>query len=175
MRQSWLGMKVSSNPADSVRLRLTFRLPKATKIFQAVKTRSKEALEASRKKIEEVDEALRLEYNGIEEKRLGYDSHFKTAQEAGRTPPSDEGVELRDAETLRGDLETQQHNLDLHLNTNPGVIEQYENRQRQVSLYATTIYLLPTNPCSRLPPCPRRLTVARKNAPDWRVRSRWRR
>ena len=34
---------------------------------------------------------------------------------------------------LREELETQQANLDLNLATNPGVVEQYEKRKRDVS------------------------------------------
>ena len=97
-----------------------------------MKTRSKKVLDDSRNKIEEVDDNLRAEYNQIEAARLQFDSDLKAAQHNKTTPPSPKGIELRDSETLQVDLETQRHNLELHLNTNPGVIEQYENRKREV-------------------------------------------
>jgi hypothetical protein len=108
-----------------------------------VKADSKQALDASREKIEELDDDLRADYNQIEEARLQYDSDLKNAEKNRTTPPSSKDIELRDAETLQVDLETQRHNLELHLNTNPGVLEQYENRKREVSHAAgTTSFLI---------------------------------
>jgi hypothetical protein len=101
--------------------------------FQAIKAESKAALDESRRVINEINSELHAEYDGIESKRTAYDKDLVAAEQEGRTPPSAEGVDLRSLEELQATLETQRANLDLNLATNPGVIEQYEKRKRDVS------------------------------------------
>ena len=104
----------------------------AAEAFKTIRARTRKALDDSRKKIEEVDEGLRAEYNQIETARVEYDEALKQARDKGTPLPDPTGVELRSAETLRVDLDAQKTGLELHLNTNPGVIEQYERRQAEV-------------------------------------------
>lgn len=104
----------------------------AAETFKTIRVRSRKALDDSRKKIEEVDDELRAEYNQIETARVEYDEALKQARDKNTPPPDPTGVELRGAETLRVDLDAQKTSLELHLNTNPGVIEQYERRQAEV-------------------------------------------
>jgi chromosome segregation ATPase len=104
----------------------------ADKAFQTSKGRSKEALEQSRQKIGEVSQELRDAYDEIEGRRIEYEKDFKEAEVNNTTPPSAEHVELRNMEQLEADLETQKANLEMNLNTNPGVVEQYEKRKKEV-------------------------------------------
>lgn len=103
--------------------------------FQAIKTESKAALKESRRVINEINPDLHAEYDEIESKRTAYDKELAAAEQEGRTPPSAEDVDLRSLDELQAALETQRTNLDLNLATNPGVVEQYEKRKRDVSDY----------------------------------------
>ncbi|GLB34268.1 putative P-loop containing nucleoside triphosphate hydrolase protein [Lyophyllum shimeji] len=107
--------------------------------FQAIKRRSKEALENSREVMNALDPELRERYNAIEAARSKYEKDLAKAEENGTTPPSAEGVDLRTLDELQADLETQRANLDLNLNTNPGVVEQYEKRKRDIEQLGKTI------------------------------------
>lgn len=100
--------------------------------FQTIKAESKASLDESRRVISEISEDLREEYNEIESKRTLYDKELAAAEQEGRTPPSADGVDVRSLEELQTDLDTQRANLELNLNTNPGVVEQYEKRKRDV-------------------------------------------
>ena len=75
---------------------------------------------------------LREAYDEIEGRRIAYNSDLKAAEENNTTPPSSEDVELRNTEQLEADLETQKAALEMNLNTNPGVVEQYEKRKKEV-------------------------------------------
>jgi structural maintenance of chromosomes protein 5 len=105
----------------------------AVEVYKKLKEESTQALEVSRAKIEEANDEIRAEYYKIESARVQYDNDLKVAMENGTAPPDKTGVELRDPETLQADLDAAKHNLELHVNTNPGVIEQYETRKRDVS------------------------------------------
>jgi structural maintenance of chromosomes protein 5 len=100
--------------------------------FNAVKAASKQALDDSRLILNGVSPELREEYQAIEDVRAQYDKDVAVAEKEGLSPPSPEGVDLRSLDELRAELETQQANLDLNLATNPGVVEQYEKRKRDV-------------------------------------------
>jgi chromosome segregation ATPase len=76
---------------------------------------------------------LRAEYEEIEQRRTEYEKECKKAETDGSTPPSNEGVELRSTDELRAELDTQQAKLEMNLNTNPGVVEQYEKRKKEVN------------------------------------------
>jgi hypothetical protein len=62
-----------------------------------------------------------------------YDKEVTAAEEQGRPPPPPDGVDLRSLDELQAELDTQRAALELNLNTNPGVVEQYEKRKRDVS------------------------------------------
>ncbi|TFK69418.1 hypothetical protein BDN72DRAFT_614626 [Pluteus cervinus] len=90
------------------------------------------ALEETRGIITEAEEDLRKEYDAIEAARTAYDKQLNEARDDGSTPPSAEGVDLRSLDELEAELQTQQTNLDLNLQTNPGIVEQYEKRKRDI-------------------------------------------
>jgi hypothetical protein len=102
--------------------------------FNAVKATSKEALDESKLVLNGATPELREEYQVIENVRAQYERELAAAEKEGRPPPSTEDVDLRTLEELRAELETQRANLDLNLATNPGVVEQYEKRKRDVSV-----------------------------------------
>lgn len=66
-------------------------------------------------------------------KRTEYENALQNAESNGTTPPSAEGVDLRTADEYRAELESQEAQLELVSKTQPGVIEQYEKRKRDVS------------------------------------------
>ncbi|KAF8076878.1 hypothetical protein FPV67DRAFT_1605252 [Lyophyllum atratum] len=107
--------------------------------FQAVKVASKAALDASRDVMNAIEPELRERYNAIEAARANYERELAAAEQNGTTPPSAEGVDLRSLEELQAELERQRANLDLNLNTNPGVVEQYEKRKRDIEQLGKTI------------------------------------
>ncbi|KAF8637018.1 hypothetical protein AX17_003102 [Amanita inopinata Kibby_2008] len=100
--------------------------------YQRVKQESKEMLEVTREVLVGISQELRGEYEAIENKRTEYDKALKAAQEEGGTLPSAEGVDTRSLDELKTELETQRANLELNLNTNPGIVEQYERRKREI-------------------------------------------
>jgi structural maintenance of chromosomes protein 5 len=103
--------------------------------FNAIKVTSKQALDDSRQILNDATPELRAEYQAIEDVRARYEKDLATAEKDGLSPPSSEDVDLRSLEELRAELETQKANLDLNLATNPGVVEQYEKRKRDVRVY----------------------------------------
>ncbi|KAH0588207.1 hypothetical protein H2248_006920 [Termitomyces sp. 'cryptogamus'] len=107
--------------------------------FRAIKGRSKAALEESREVVQNVEEDLREQYNEIEAKRTQYDRDLTAAEANGTTPPSADGVDVRTVDELQAELNRQQAKLELNLNTNPGVVEQYEKRKRDIEVLEKTI------------------------------------
>lgn len=71
----------------------------------------------------------------FQEPRSQYRRALAEAEERNSTPPSAEGVDLRTLEQLRDALETEQTQLEMTMATNPGVVEQYENRKREVMMH----------------------------------------
>lgn len=113
--------------------------------FRAIKTRSKAALEESREVVQNSEEDLREQYNEIETKRAQYDRDLAEAEARGTTPPSAEGVDVRTVDELQAELDRQQAKLELNLNTNPGVVEQYEKRKRDVSNHLICVVIAMLN------------------------------
>lgn len=73
------------------------------------------------------------QYKQIEKDRVEYETAAKEAAEQGMPPPEvPESIDMRSSDELQAELETQRANLEMNLNTNPGVIEQYEKRKRDV-------------------------------------------
>lgn len=91
-----------------------------------------EALSESRAVVAGVSDELRDEYRAIEDARSDWEKNAKAADEEGQPRPSTEGIELRNLDELQAELDIQRANLDLNLTTNPGVVEQYEKRKRDV-------------------------------------------
>lgn len=99
------------------------------RLYEEVKAKSKDALERSKETIKSTTEELRNEYDNIAAARVKYEEEVKRGAE-----PTGEGVDLRSYEELTAELDAQRAHLDITLATNPGVVEQYEKRKRDVSL-----------------------------------------
>ncbi|KAJ6600848.1 hypothetical protein B0H10DRAFT_1738427, partial [Mycena sp. CBHHK59/15] len=68
-----------------------------------------------------------------EQARTAYDQAVQEAEKNGEDPPMPaENVDLRTMDELQTELEKQEANLEMNTNTNPGVVEQYEKRKRDV-------------------------------------------
>jgi DNA repair exonuclease SbcCD ATPase subunit len=102
-------------------------------LLNEAKQASVDALEQSRETLKNLDDDLNMEYKEIETARLDYERLKKEADQAGRSPPSSDGVDLRPLETLTAELEERRAQLEIMLATNPGIVEQYEKRKRDVS------------------------------------------
>lgn len=107
------------------------------KQFQKIKAESKEILERSRQGLAAAPEEIQKEYDVIEEVRLLYEKNLELAKNQRLPEPDASGVDFRTADELQAELETQRANLDMNLNTNPGVVEEYEKRKRDVRVLLT--------------------------------------
>ncbi len=96
------------------------------------KTESKNALDDSRRVLADAEPDIKEKQDVIANARLAYDRDAKKAEETGSTPPDSEGIDLRSSEELGAELERQEAQLEITLNTNPGVMEEYEKRKRDV-------------------------------------------
>lgn len=83
--------------------------------------------------IDSASDEIREQFEAKQTKREEYEVACTAAKENGTAPPSTEGVDLRSADECRAELETQEAQLELVSKTQPGVIEQYEKRKRDVS------------------------------------------
>ena len=97
-----------------------------------MKAESKEVLEESRRVLNEASLEVREEYNEIEEVRLHYEREEKEANEKGLTPPDKSAVDFRTVDELKAELATQQARLDLTMNTNQHIVDEFEKRKRDV-------------------------------------------
>jgi len=86
---------------------------------------SKEALDAS-------SEETREKFNGIESPRVVWEEACKLARQNGTPEPAPDGVDMRGVEELRAELDTARAKLELNMNTDDGVVRQYEKRQEEV-------------------------------------------
>jgi structural maintenance of chromosomes protein 5 len=111
------------------------------KTFQKIKVESKQILEKSRHDLAAASEEIQKEYAIIEEVRLVYEKNLELAKKQGLPEPDASGVDFRTVDELQAELETQRANLDMNLNTNPGVVEEYEKRKRDVRVLSLTIFL----------------------------------
>jgi hypothetical protein len=84
----------------------------AQQAYVEAKADTKTKLDASKYKLDSVDDDVR--------------ESFKEMEEAGT-------VTERDADELQNELELQRQRLELCFQTNPGVVEQYERRKAEVS------------------------------------------
>jgi hypothetical protein len=96
-------------------------------------------MDTSQQMLLQLPEELRDEYQEREQARGPYDKAVEEAVKSGEEPPApEEGIDVRSMEELQTELEKQEANLEMNANTNPGVVEQYEKRKRDVrvlSLY----------------------------------------
>lgn len=89
-------------------------------------------MEKSRHTLASAPEEIQKEYENIEAVRLLYEKNLDLAKKQGLPEPDASAVDFRTVYELQVELETQRANLDLNLNTNPGVVEEYEERKRNV-------------------------------------------
>ncbi|KAF9266101.1 P-loop containing nucleoside triphosphate hydrolase protein [Marasmius fiardii PR-910] len=105
---------------------------KADAEYNRIKTESKRALEVARAAHELATDEHKELWNDVSAARAAYKAALKEAQTNGTEPPSDEGIDLRTADELETALEEQYAQLELITKTNPGVVEQYEKRKRDI-------------------------------------------
>jgi len=111
----------------------------------------------------EIEPALRDEYQHVEATRAVYDKALASAERDGTTPPSSDGVDTRTVDELQAELGKQQANLELNFATDGGVVEQYEKRKRQVRRSEFSLVIDRANDSVRLRnPRRRWLTCKRK-------------
>lgn len=83
--------------------------------------------------LQETNPKLRERVGLIEQTRGEYDAELAEARLEGRPEPDSEGVDLRSADEIQEELAEQKAAMDMIINTNPGVIAEYEKRKRDVS------------------------------------------
>lgn len=110
---------------------LTFVL--AHELYQTTKQEAKDILETSRETLDAAPADVKAEYEEIDRKRGDYDEASRHAAANGLPQPDSSGVELRTVDDLQTDLETHKVKRNMIMATNPGVVEQYEKRKRDVS------------------------------------------
>jgi structural maintenance of chromosomes protein 5 len=101
------------------------------KLYREAKSQSKEKLDHSRDVLENCDPEIREKYDELDKARVEWE------QVAGDydVPPS--RIESRNAEQLRTDLEAKHQELEMHMQTNPGVVEQFKRREKEVIDFST--------------------------------------
>ncbi|KAF8885790.1 P-loop containing nucleoside triphosphate hydrolase protein [Infundibulicybe gibba] len=107
--------------------------------FRVIKADSRTALEHSRNILSDADSEIREQCKEIREARLQYEKDLNTARDKGMPPPPADGIDLRTLDELQTELDMQRTNLELNLATNPGVVEQYEKRKRDIEQLEKTI------------------------------------
>ncbi|KIY64376.1 P-loop containing nucleoside triphosphate hydrolase protein [Cylindrobasidium torrendii FP15055 ss-10] len=115
------------------------RLTQVVKIVERYKTEAHEALKASRVAIDSAEEEIQHLHNERSERQNEYKEALKQAEENGTEPPSKEGVDLRTLDELEEEMETQRTKLELIHSTNPGVMEEYEKRKRDIEVLERTL------------------------------------
>ena len=124
-------------------LYLIYLFYQVNKTFQRSKVESKQILERSRHDLAAASEEIQKEYAIIEEVRLVYEKNLELAKKQGLPEPDPSGVDFRTVGELQAELETQRANLDMNLNTDPGIVEEYEKRKRDVGFLLLMIFLSP--------------------------------
>ncbi|KAJ7180479.1 P-loop containing nucleoside triphosphate hydrolase protein [Mycena filopes] len=108
--------------------------------FEALKTTTRELLDQSKVLLSELPDDMREEYQETEQARLQHEKACADAEKKGQDPPEPaENVDMRSMEELQTELEKQEANLEMNMNTNPGVVEQYEKRKEDIAVLAKTI------------------------------------
>ncbi|KAF9024415.1 P-loop containing nucleoside triphosphate hydrolase protein [Hymenopellis radicata] len=112
---------------------------KVNQEYATAKTESKNALDDSRRALADAEPDIKERQDVIATARNTYDKDLKTAEDAGTTLPDSDGVDLRSSEELGAELERQEAQLEITLNTNPGVMEEYEKRKRDIEVLERTL------------------------------------
>ncbi|PPQ70577.1 hypothetical protein CVT24_000055 [Panaeolus cyanescens] len=107
--------------------------------FTTIKQQSKQILEESRIALAEATEQVQTEFRAIEDRRLAWEKECTEAKQAGRPLPDKTGVDLRNVEELKAEIEVQKAQLEMNLITNPGIVEQYEKRLRDIESLQKTL------------------------------------
>ena len=144
------------------------------KTFQKIKAESKLILERSRNVLAAASEEIQKEYGTIEEVRLLYEKELELAKKQRLPEPDASGVDFRTVDELQAELETQRANLDMNLNTNPGIVEEYEKRKRDVRVFFTNPISFPWLLISicRFKSLRRPLLIGRRKQTKWNITSR---
>ncbi|KAL1705307.1 hypothetical protein EV121DRAFT_258668 [Schizophyllum commune] len=110
------------------------------KQYQNDKIQTKAALDASHAALADCDPDIRAQYEEIQRKRAEYKAAVEQAKKEGRDEPEPpEDMDQRTAEDLQTALDNEEAKLELNSNNNPGVVEQYEARKRQIEVLERTI------------------------------------
>ncbi|KAJ6466032.1 hypothetical protein C8R47DRAFT_1025431 [Mycena vitilis] len=108
--------------------------------FLKKKTETRELMEQSQQLLLALPDELREEYQETEKARVAYDKAVSEAEKEGAdTPEPGDKVDTRSMEELQTELEKQEANLEMNMNTNPGVVEQYEKRKQDIEQLEKTI------------------------------------
>jgi len=86
----------------------------------------------SRDAVDEAPDDVREEYQIIEMERADWEAKEKEALKNGIPLEGPSPVDPRSLDELQAEMDTQRANLEMNLSTNPGVVEQYEKRKRDV-------------------------------------------
>jgi len=104
--------------------------------YQTAKTECKRLLDISKDAVNQTDSVTRDKFNVLESARVVWENACKTAREEGNPePPPGEGVDTRGVEELRAELDTARAKLELNMNTDDGIVIQYERRQEEVGFF----------------------------------------
>ncbi|KAF5338055.1 hypothetical protein D9758_014238 [Tetrapyrgos nigripes] len=109
------------------------------KEYLRAKDITKEALDFSRDTLSAAGPELVAKW---EERQMAWRAYFEAKAEAesnGAEVPSAEGVDLRSADELEDELQRQQAKLELTNKSNPGVVEQFERRKRDIEILENTL------------------------------------
>ncbi|KAJ7764112.1 P-loop containing nucleoside triphosphate hydrolase protein, partial [Mycena maculata] len=108
--------------------------------FEKTKESTRTLLAESKELLSALPDELREEYQAAEAARLAHEKAVQAAEKAGEEAPEPgEDVDLRSMEELETELEKQEANLEMNMNTNPGVVEQYEKRKRDIEALEVAI------------------------------------
>ncbi|KAJ6562746.1 hypothetical protein DFH09DRAFT_1159548 [Mycena vulgaris] len=108
--------------------------------FEKLKETTRTLLAESKELLSELPDDMREEYQEMETARLAYEKAVIQAEKDGAPAPKpNEKVDLRSMDELQTELEKQEANLEMNMNTNPGVVEQYEKRKRDIEVLEKTI------------------------------------
>lgn len=102
--------------------------------FKEAKENSLRILDHSREALDNAAEEVQAEYKQMEYTRSAWETACKEAGEKGVAPPPPGDIDMRSLDELQAELDTQRANLEMNINTNPGVVEQYEKRKKDVRL-----------------------------------------
>lgn len=107
--------------------------------FKECKQLTREILLKSRQMLEDAPDQVKEEYAKIETRHSEHVTAVKEAKANNLSPPEDPHDDKRTSEELQAELETQKANLEMNLGANPGVVEQYEQRKRNVGHFRNFI------------------------------------